>query len=235
MREIIDAALQRQRTTMLVALLVGLAAGLLSRWADSRGTLPSLLAMIPPLAVIALVFRELRSHPVTGDLRVDEPGAVFFAPPRHRLGFPPVIAAWMVVVAVDGIGPLPLTVLLAATLVALVVTHWIRIPLVALDPAGVRVGSSGALVVPWDALDPAAVAVGRGGRVRLVVARPERVEPRRSGRSEIDLPVRDLAVAPALLVAAIRHYVIHPEHRPAIGTTAEHARLRQELSGGGAT
>jgi hypothetical protein len=41
--------------------------------------------------------------------------------------------------------------------------------------------------------------------------------------------LRTDGVDPRLLAAAIRYYVEHPEHRPAIGTQAEYDRLMAEL------
>ncbi|MGW4499262.1 hypothetical protein ACWENR_11705, partial [Micromonospora sp. NPDC004336] len=35
------------------------------------------------------------------------------------------------------------------------------------------------------------------------------------------------------LAGAIQHYAAHPEHRAAIGTSEEHARLSGALAGGG--
>ncbi|SCG52615.1 hypothetical protein [Micromonospora humi] len=231
MREIIGAALRRQRRVVLVAVAAGLVVGLFSRWAGSVDTPLSLLGLVAPLVMIAFGIREFTHRPPTGDLRVDEAGRAFFAPPRARIAFAPVLMGWLGYVAVDGAGPPLLTVLLVVVLGWLLVAHWRSAPLVVLTAEEIGVGTAPAVVVPWAALGPTGAVAEGAARTRLAVARPELVRPRWRGRFPVDLPVRDLTVAPALLAAAIGHYAARPEHRAAIGTAAEHARLRRELTG----
>ncbi|MGW5667809.1 hypothetical protein [Micromonospora sp. NPDC003776] len=231
MQGTIDAALRRQRTTMLAALAVGLAAGLLSRWATAVHSPLSLLGLIAPLIVIVVAVRELLHRPGTAELQVDERRQAFLAPPRTGLAFTPVLAGWLAYVAVGESTLLPLAVLLAAVLLLLVVVYWRRVPLVALTPEGITTGAPRGVVVPWDALDPSAVVPAGGGSLRLPVVRPDLVRGGRRGRDRISLPTRELAVAPALLAAAIAYYTAHPEHRAGIGTAAEYGRFRRELAG----
>ncbi|MET7468373.1 hypothetical protein ACFYON_12610 [Micromonospora sp. NPDC005686] len=51
------------------------------------------------------------------------------------------------------------------------------------------------------------------------------------GRDGTTVAVREVGAAPALIAGAIRHYLTHPEHRAAIGTREEYARLRRTLAG----
>ncbi|MCZ7439936.1 hypothetical protein O7598_26285 [Micromonospora sp. WMMC241] len=231
MREIIDAALRRQRRIVLIAVTAGLAVGLFSRWADSVDAPLSLLGLVAPLVVIVFGIREFTHRPPTGDLRVDEAGRAFVAPPRARIAFAPVLMGWLAYAAVDGAGPPLLTALLVAVLGWLVVALWRNAPLVVLTAEKISVGTAPAIVVPWEALGTTGAVAEGTARTRLAVTRSELVRPRWKGRFPVDLPTRDLAVAPALLAAAIGHYAARPEHRAAIGTAAEHARLRRELTG----
>lgn len=216
---------------MLVALVVGLAGGLLSRWATTVHSPLSLLGLIAPLILIVVAGRELLSRPGTAELQVDERSRALFAPPRTGLAFTPVLAGWLAYVAVDDDTLLPLAVLLAAVLLLLVVVYWRRVPLVALTGEGITTGAPRGVVVPWDALGPSAVAPAGTGSLRLPVVRPDLVKQRRRGRDRISLSTRELAVAPALLTAAIAYYTAHPEHRAGIGTAAEYGRFRRELAG----
>jgi len=82
--------------------------------------------------------------------------------------------------------------------------------------------------IPWEALSPGGPLRPGSNEVhmRLVFTRPELV--RRRGLRLLDRPDRlttQTEVHPWLLADAIRWYVEHPEHRAAIGTEAEHARL----------
>ncbi|MGN9909668.1 hypothetical protein ACTMTJ_19155 [Phytohabitans sp. LJ34] len=89
-------------------------------------------------------------------------------------------------------------------------------------------------VVPWEA-----VAVGPTPRVsrwtpnRIRLSRPGLVRRRgvaRLWRKVESAPVPQLvAVNPVFLADAVNHYLLHPEHRAAIGTPAEYERLRQAL------
>jgi hypothetical protein len=79
--------------------------------------------------------------------------------------------------------------------------------------------------IPWAALAPDGPPRPdlRASHLEFAYARPELVR-RRGLRPRAD---RFLVgrVHPWFLTDVIRHYVAHPEHRPAIGTEAEHRRL----------
>lgn len=86
-------------------------------------------------------------------------------------------------------------------------------------------GINGWLVVPWDAAPavPTLPPSPRATTVPLTYGRPELV--RRHGLPVPGHALRTRDIDPRLVTAAIRYYVAHPEHRPAIGTQAEHDRL----------
>ncbi|WP_319459124.1 hypothetical protein [Micromonospora sp. RTP1Z1] len=244
MREIIDVALRRHRTTVLVAVTVGLGSGLLSIWAGSVGGALELLTLFPPLLFLGALLRGLFRRPGTEGLRVDGSERAFFAPPRTALDVLPLLCGWFAYMGVDTAhraveDPLrwPFVVCYPVAAVLLIAAYWRRAPFVELTPEGVASGAPHPLVVvPWEALDRAApLGSTPAFALRLPVARPDLVRRRGWGgtRRRVQLPVRELAVAPALLAAAIGHYAAHPEHRAAIGTHEEYARLRQALATGG--
>lgn len=86
-------------------------------------------------------------------------------------------------------------------------------------------GITGWLVVPWDAAPavPTLPPPPRAITVPLAYGRPELV--RRRGLHVRGYALHTDEIDPRLITAAIRYYVAHPEHRPAIGTQAEHDRL----------
>ncbi|MFG3699490.1 hypothetical protein ACGF5C_16430 [Micromonospora sp. NPDC047620] len=241
MREAITLALRRQRATAAVAAVLGLLWGVLAGWTARTGGPAALLTLLPVLA-LAWSLLPIFGRPSTTELRVDERDRAFFVPPRRRpsfrcviLGFlayqivyHPVAARdefWWVYPSIAG----PLAVVMAVAL-------WRRVPEVALTPAGITAGDPLRHVhVPWEALDPAApVRPPRAGSLQLPVRSPGLV--RRGGiirRRQVGVENWDLDVAPGLLAAAVTHYVAHPEHRAAIGTPEEYARLRRVLGGGG--
>ncbi|MFV2112788.1 hypothetical protein ACFHW0_10695 [Micromonospora sp. LOL_025] len=118
----------------------------------------------------------------------------------------------------------------------LAVALWRRVPEFVLTPAGITAGDPLRHVhVPWEALEPAApVRRPQVGSLRLPVRSPGLI--RRGGvvrRRQVDVETWALDVAPDLLAGAVTHYTVHPEHRAAIGTPQEYARLRRALAGGG--
>ncbi|MFI7280092.1 hypothetical protein ACIBOV_07480 [Micromonospora chersina] len=245
MREIIAAALRRQRASALIAPAVGFGGGLLSQWADSASGAVGLLAVVPPALLLVLSVRDLVRRPGTAELRVDETASAFFSSPNRTLTVPPILCGWFAFMVVDsghraGDDPLRWTLVAAYVLLCVAITagQWWRLPFVALTAAGVTCGAPRPLAVaPWEALGTGMpMGPGAAGRyLRLSIVRPELV--RRVGRwprTGVLVPVRELTVAPALLAAAIQHYVTHPQHRAAIGTPAEYARLRRALTDGAA-
>ncbi|MFE9689030.1 hypothetical protein [Micromonospora sp. NPDC005806] len=242
MLEIIETARRRQRITVLVGLVVGLCGGLLSLWAESVHGAVGLLTLLPPVAFLGLSIRELARRPGTAELQVDESARAVFSPPHPTLSYLPILCGWFAFIGVNSAsraGDDPLRWLLipvfAVVCVALAAVYWRRVPFVTLTAEGVSSGAPNPVaVVPWAALGAGApVGPGAAGRyLRLPVAHPELI--RRTGwgsRRGAFVPVRELAVSPGFLSAAIQYYVAHPEHRPVIGTAAEHARLRHALTG----
>lgn len=101
---------------------------------------------------------------------------------------------------------------------------------VQLRPEGLwQRGITGWLIIPWDASPtvPTLPPPPNAGTVRLNFGRPELV--RRQGLHAYRDRVRTFDIEPWLVTAAIRYYVTHPEHRPAIGTSAEYDRLRSQF------
>ncbi|SBT51539.1 hypothetical protein [Micromonospora auratinigra] len=244
MQEIVDAALRRQRATVLIALGVGLGTGLLLFWAKGVGGFVALLAPLPALAFVVLTLWHLFRAPGTAELRVDPGSRSFFSAPRRLPTLLAVLSGWLAFQAVDGVRQADedrvlvlLAALAALVCVMSVLVSWSRVPFVAVTPEGLSIGAPRPqAVVPWVTLDqqaPARPPNGIDTVLRLTVTRPELT--RRAGwwaRKPFFVPVRELEVAPALLVDAIRYYVAHPEHRAAIGTPEEYARLRQALTAG---
>jgi hypothetical protein len=84
----------------------------------------------------------------------------------------------------------------------------------------------GAITVPWAALLPGGPPPPPPGAARLDVYL---WQPTLGVAAKVRIPLRTLAVQPAFLANAIRHYVEHPEYRAGIGTAAEYARLQAAL------
>ncbi|MEU8262809.1 hypothetical protein AB0C02_19545 [Micromonospora sp. NPDC048999] len=127
------------------------------------------------------------------------------------------------------LGSLPAAVLMVVVAALSVVATWRGLG-VQLRPEGVRVREVwGTLTVPWDAspMGQAYRPADQPRILRLACARPELV--RRRGRvAKETLPADNIDAQ--FLADAIRHYVLHPEHRVAIGTEAEHRRLQAALT-----
>ena len=88
----------------------------------------------------------------------------------------------------------------------------------------------GSLFVAWDALTPTTAATPRGGtQLTLHYRQPHRV--RRRGFRPGGRTVVATGSDAGYLARVIHEYVTHPEHRPAIGTTAEQRRLTAVLDG----
>lgn len=109
---------------------------------------------------------------------------------------------------------------------------------VALTPAGIQWRSPlYRRLVPWDALARGGPAVPSlvATRIPLEVISPESVVVRGMGflsgsAARPAVVTGQLDVHPRLMAAAIRWYAEHPEDRAAIGTSAEHERLRAALA-----
>jgi len=117
-----------------------------------------------------------------------------------------------------------------APLIAVLIASGWPATSVQLRPEGLwQQGIGGWLVVPWDAsptvprLPPPAYA----HTVSLTYGRADLV--RRTGIHVHGRRLRTTDIDPWLITAAIRYYVAYPEHRPAIGTKAEHDRLMSLL------
>ncbi|MEU1607501.1 hypothetical protein [Micromonospora matsumotoense] len=242
MREIIDAALRRQRRATVLAVTGGLAMVLLTAWVDDADNWLGLLGLTPLLIFLGAALYYLRWRPSTAGLQVDESARAFFAPPAGT-GHLPVLVGFLVYQCVDpvrtraGLGgwflvfPAAGAVFTGLTVLLL----WRRVPHVVLTPEGMVHGRhTGRWVIPWAALDPGRpLGSPRGsGTVSVPVARPELITgPHLRRRGDV-VVVRDLDVAPALLTGAIRYYLTNPQARSTIGTPAGYARLRVALGGG---
>lgn len=98
---------------------------------------------------------------------------------------------------------------------------------VALTPDGISMPAAfGSRFVPWDALstgparEPLSAYVHDRAKIRkrgLVLTRPARLE------------AQSRLVHPGFITYVIGYYAEHPEHRAAIGTPEEYARLRTQL------
>lgn len=243
MREIIDAALRRQRNSVLLGLAVGLGLALAAIGARAVGGVVGALTLLPILLFLGLAVREMLRRPGQEGLRLDETAGAFFAPPQATVSFGPMLCGYFAYYAVYtsvGFGAdawrWPLALVYLVLCGALAAGYWRRVPFVALTAEGVSAGApQTVIVVPWEAIGGGApVGPGAAGLyLRLPVDRPELI--RRSGwwpRRGAFVRVRELAVAPAFLAAAIQHYVAHPEHRSAIGAPEEYGRLQHALAGG---
>ncbi|MEU5946902.1 hypothetical protein ABZ793_15235 [Micromonospora sp. NPDC047465] len=242
MRETIDRALRRQRIAVAIALTVGLPWGTAAGWAVRADGSAPVLTLLPLLLLIWSLVRVF-GRPGDAELRVDERERAFFGPPKTRTSYRCVLLAFLAyqltyqsVSDQDGLSWF-FAGLSGAFTVILSVALWRQVPEVALTPAGITAGDPlRHTFVPWEALDPAA-PVGsprQSGFLRLPVRSPELVRHRGMvPRRRAIVETGELDVAPELLVGAVRHYAAHPEHRAAIGTPEEHARLRRVLGGGG--
>jgi hypothetical protein len=107
----------------------------------------------------------------------------------------------------------------AATLFLSIAHRWFRALRwsgIRLEPDGVRYQQIRARLIPWQDA-PELVTPARNPDAATAVLHPgnRKIRP---------------TLAPSYLAAAIREYVAHPEHRAALGTTTELARLTAQLS-----
>ncbi|MGC4893385.1 hypothetical protein [Micromonospora sp. DT31] len=242
MRETLGATLDRQRIGVAVAIVVGWLAAVVDMRAEEAGG-PLVLVTLVPLAVLLVAaVRDLRRRPSTAELRVDEHERAFFAPPRATVNFLTILTGFVLyraIVTVAGSGRNGWDWGLAAFFLAFAVVFtalgWFRVPVVALTSEGITHGRhEQRWFVPWAALDPQRPVGWRSGNrtISLPVARPDLVRAGRGvGRGSTTVAVREVDAAPGVIVGAIRHYLTHPEHRAAIGTREEYARLRGVLTG----
>ncbi|MCX4386862.1 hypothetical protein OG777_07965 [Micromonospora peucetia] len=241
MREMIDRALRRQRIAAAVAVAAGLLWGLAARRVESAGAV-ALLTLVPILVLLWAMLRAF-GRPGTGEFRVDEREHAFFVPPTGRTSYRWIVLAFAIYtttnqLASDREGLWWLYPSLTGPLaVVLAVALWRRVPSVALTPTGISAGDPlRHLWVPWEALDPAGPggSYRQSGHLRLPVRNRNLVRQRGiASRRHTVVETSELDVTPELLAGAIRHYATHPEHRAAIGTPQEHARLRTALAGDG--
>ncbi|WP_327030413.1 hypothetical protein OG989_10685 [Micromonospora sp. NBC_01740] len=242
MRETIVRALRRPRVAVAVALAAGVLWGVAAGWARRTDGPAALLTLLPLVALLLSLMRVF-GRPGAAELRVDEREQAFFGPPRGRVSYRWVLLAFLAYTTTyqlssgqDGMWWLypsitgPFAVLLSVAL-------WRRVPTVALTPAGITAGDPlRHTSVPWEALDPAAAGgpSRQSGFQRLPVRSRDLVRQRGlASRRHVVVETGELDVAPELLAGAIQHYAAYPEHRAAIGTPEEYARLRHVLAGGG--
>lgn len=117
----------------------------------------------------------------------------------------------------------------APIVILLIAIAW-RDTNVQLRPDGLwQRGITGWLVVPWEASPtvPTLPPSPNANTVRLEYGHRDLV--RRHGLHVFRQRLRTQDIDPRLITAAIRYYVEHPEHRPAIGTRAEYDRVMPQL------
>lgn len=247
--EMVERALRRQRAAVLVAVVFGIGYGLtLGRADDGLLLFPFVLLLLVGGGIS--VFRR----PGRERLAVDPTVPAMYAPPRRLVPFRAYAVAWLVAQVVDHVvrweeqdrlwWPLLVgSVVLAALLT---VDLWRQVPMVTFTPQGIGTdGPRQTVFVPWSALavDELVLAPDEGRALRLPLARPELVERRGRwwwparwsvrSRPTFVFPAHEVASAPEYLAGTVRHYLARPEHRPAIGTVEEYARLPRACGGGG--
>lgn len=208
---------------------------------------------LPIVVLIGTIALMLWSHRATFPAVFDVRDGAFVAPPAHLqvaaqasagIALPLFILSSSLRDLVEGEDSLFTGIaILLIVLVSLSLLLWVPWVLTSFrDRPRVELGPDGlglfdvntTYVVPWQA-----IAVGPTPRVsrwtpnRIRLSRPDLV--RRGGvarlwRKSETPPVPQLvAVNPVFLADAVNHYLLHPEHRAAIGTPAEYERLRQAL------
>jgi hypothetical protein len=111
-------------------------------------------------------------------------------------------------------------------LILIAVTSLERRPMLVLAPDAMTVQRRRAVRIGWDQLVPGGPAAPRGpDGLTLYTWDAGSFRSRR-------VPIRDFHVDPAFLAHAIRTYAAESAHRPAIGTAAELARLRETFTAG---
>lgn len=238
MQDMVGTMLRRQRIAVVTAVAVGVLCGSLGL-VRSQGAPGTLLVLGPQLLALAysgyLAFRPSSS----AQLRMGT--STFYAPPRSPVAPPVAIAAWLLYQVINYDGGRhrdAFWALLAALAVgmagAVVTGQWRGIALIDLTPEGIGVGRPRrSAFIPWSALDlhHPIYALDHDRTLRLPLARPDLVHRRfLRRRGQHSLRLWDIDVAPGFLAAAVRHYARHPEHRAAIGTPEEYARLRSALA-----
>ncbi|MBM0257730.1 hypothetical protein [Micromonospora sp. 4G55] len=244
MREMIDAALRRQRILIVVAITFGLLTGVAAEGLRVVGGPLTLLALLPLGYFLWSAVGSLRRPPSAAGLRIDERERVLYAAPREDAIFAPVMVGFWAYQAVDSWARadgdsflVALAALFALFTVGFAVTFWQRAPGVELTPDGIthrRLERQ--WFVPWAAMDPTGLIGSPRATwaISLPVTRPGLIRHGRGwGRGRHVLSLRDVDVAPQLLAATIRHYLAAPEERAAIGTREGYDRLRRALGGGG--
>jgi hypothetical protein len=192
------------------------------------------------LQTVDLILLAVGRHPAALVVR---PG-VFVAPPAYRRaavhgstllagGLVAATAAW--IVRVDGPIILAVALLVIPCLTIPLALAWLRVVFrdqlrVELRPEGLWIfHGRTALAVPWEAIAKDPYPRQDLLRViRITIGRPELV-PSRKRRRAVLLP-RYLAVDPTFLTATVTHYLFRPEHRAAIGTPEEYARMKAALT-----
>ncbi|MGC4748496.1 hypothetical protein ACLQ28_23005 [Micromonospora sp. DT201] len=177
--------------------------------------------LLVPLAVYALLTRSTWRRPMIW--QVDTKKRRFVAPANPTwIGQWSITLGWLAaafvqterVVGEDRVrlvqttGTVALAIAVAAVVLGgIATTLLLNRPLLALDPDGITTqGLVRRTALRWDRLHPGSPPV----------ANPP--------------PARRLHVDPVFLANTVRHYVEHPEHRPAIGTQRELDRLCRTLT-----
>ncbi|GLI03767.1 hypothetical protein [Phytohabitans aurantiacus] len=229
---------RQRRAILAVGVVLSASYLLVHAWAPSLGrrAFPALAAICLSLLALGLA-ATIRRRPAAF---VIQPGLPAFSASPQPASLIMALALLTLGTAMTGIAirygepNAFLDQLLAWSLAAATLLHVVlvwRDQGVQLRPDGLwQHGFTGWLVIPWDAsptvptLPPSPGAIS----VRLRFGRPDLV--RRHGLPVYRRSLRTQDVDPGFITAAIRYYVAHPEHRPAIGTRAEYERLMPQLT-----
>ncbi|MFG3554904.1 hypothetical protein ACGGAQ_10965 [Micromonospora sp. NPDC047557] len=197
-----------------------------------------------PWAAYALLTRSVRQRPATWE--VDAGRRCFIAPASPRwIGPWSILLGWLAggfvpTERVPGedrlrLADIPGTVALGIGIPVLVLGGIAAVllmnrPLLALDRDGITMqGIIRRSFLPWNRLLAGGPMPPARGAANLTLMR---LPATPGGRAPVGypLPIARLHVDPAFLAHTIRHYVEHPEHRPAIGAADERERLRAAQS-----
>jgi hypothetical protein len=103
-------------------------------------------------------------------------------------------------------------------------------PQVLLDPHGLTIRRLSSTTIAWDDLAPGGPPAPANRAPRHITVYLTGPDPLHRSRKSQNIPTRRLHIDPTFLAATIRHYVDHPEDRPAIGTPEEMTHLQTAIA-----
>jgi hypothetical protein len=216
-----------------------------------------LITVLVAAAPVVLFLRALMSRPVQPAGYDVRPGVGWVVPPDRRFGHfvaaqlilfgliaATAVRAWaepMTTAGGLGVfdfiygGTLSALAVLSGLLTAVTVAAALRgRPRILLTPRSIALEEVlASRDIPWEALRPGQpIAEANQRQLDLIVDQPDRVTRRgvswRSATERIVLLYS--RVSATFLADTIRHYVNHPDRRPAIGTSTEYDQLRTALA-----